>query len=115
MDAYYFYQFEFPLNLLYATSGDPGEFHKHIILPDKQIVSFWIKYDTDILKTNSYWGEYVYDLRKLITIHYRGEELLVNREIAQKYPNAIWVDREFPELPRSVPEYPLRHKLKGFY
>jgi hypothetical protein len=116
INDYYYYHFMFPLNVLYATSESPEMFLKYPLLlrPGKDIR--WFK--RDIISRPTLWGLIRLDRRKTIIVHYRDGELLVNTEISKKYPYVIytrWINEDPPrELP-PVPEYPLRHRLKGYF
>lgn len=112
-----YYDFEFPLNLLYAASGQPESFRRYKVCTAAELKKRRLPGGPDDgrLRRLSHWGEDAFDFRKLIFIHYREGELLVNREILLKYPDVPyrrWLDKGLPELP-AVSFYPLRHKFEG--
>jgi hypothetical protein len=116
MALFYYYQFEFPLNLLYATSEDPGEFRRHIAYPMHIMKEKRFESRRAVFNVRPLWGKDTFDTDKAVIIRYEGAELLVNQEILKKYPKVRywrWLDKGFPKLPETVPEYPLRHKLGG--
>ena len=109
------YDFEFPINMLYAKTDESNSFrrYKACSMRSSEAKSLLKNTDIDVYKRLSHWGEDIFDPREFIVVHYRGGELLVNREIIQKYPDVpyyAWADKDFPELPEPV-LYPLRHKI----
>ena len=96
------YDFELPLNLLYARSVDAEEFRKHRVLaPDewKTIEKHMDKPDVPFDRL-THWGKDVIKANELIIIKYRDNDFLVNRQISPMV---------------TAISYPLRYKLKGFY
>lgn len=96
------YDFELPLNLLYARSVDAEEFRKHRVLaPDewKTIEKHMDKPDVPFDRL-THWGKDVIKANELIIIKYRDNDFLVNRQISPMV---------------TAVSYPLRYKLKGFY
>lgn len=96
------YDFELPLNLLYAKSDNPEEFRKHRVLaPDEwQIIEKHIDKPNVPFERLTHWGKDVVKANELIIIKYRDNEFLVNRQISPMV---------------TAVSYPLRYKLKGFY
>ncbi len=112
-----FHSLEFSLNVLYTCSKDASQFLKHkavafdewdLIRKSKRIQ------DSSIYERITNWGKDILDPKEFIIVRYRDEELLVNREILDRYPDIPYkglLNKDFPRLP--VPgEYPLRYKLK---
>jgi len=113
--------FELHLNLLYATSPEPALFHKYSAYTKREFDRRSASSRTEqgletIHRTIQPWGKETLDPRQFIAVHYRGHELLVNREILNRYPNIEyrqWLDKDFPPLPKA-PVYVLRRKVEGF-
>ena len=78
----------------------------------------WKKPGDLVIKRFSHAGEDTFNTKEMIFVHYREGEILVNREILQKYsdvPYNMWLDKSPPEFKGTVQEYPLRYKFRGFY
>jgi hypothetical protein len=140
MTMFYFYQFEFPLNLLYATSTRPEEFRRKFVFRDRTVQAM-LSTGARKMDVRTYYGTDVYDLDKAIVVLYDGSDLFVNREILgrevitkrvrwgflrdlftnrgiiQAYTKTLpreLVNKDFPQLPPPVKEYPLRHRFELF-
>lgn len=116
-----YYDFEFHMNLLYATSTAPDRFHRHraytmaeVTLDARAGVNRLQALDP--IRRRTHFGFEVLDPRTFIIVRYRPGEFLVNREILDRYPDIeykAWLDKDFPALPPRVP-YILRDKLRQF-
>ncbi|KAF0144480.1 MAG: hypothetical protein FD156_1784 [Nitrospirae bacterium] len=128
-DFYYFdsadmdnsYDLELAMNLLYADSTNPEKFRRYKVFAIEEFKPGMVeKFRCDQsgeekMERMTHFGKEELDPCKFIVVHYRNGELLVNREIKEKYPDVpykVWLNKDFPELPESAP-YPLRHKFKG--
>lgn len=121
----YAYNFEFPLNLLFARSERPQEFRSY-----RAYTAAGLHHTTrhlgltpdDLNKVQlqrmTWHGRDVIDPKDFILVHYRnGQDMLVNREIAERYPKTahrVLLDKPFPTLPMPAATYPLRGKQPGF-
>jgi hypothetical protein len=118
ISACYYYQLEFPLNLLYATSRTPGEFRTHPGL-ERVFPFFGIFLHSDKVTTMTFWGKTHVFPRRAVFVHYRDGELLVNDEIAARYkglPYQALLDRPVPKLPPPPPGgYPYRDRMTRFF
>lgn len=117
--------FEFPINLFFATSDTPQQFRRYLAMtPDE-----WRSYHPEVDRWTSprattvirpaRWhngpSEEILRASDLIFIWYRDGELLVNREILQRHPDVEyrqWIDKNFPQLPPAG-RYVFREKLHG--
>ena len=127
-DPYYYdtpdldntYDLEYMLNLLYADSDRPEKFRRYRVLAVEEIDSDMWKYKCDQpsaegIRRATHYGKETLNPCEFVVVYYRNDELFVNREIKEKYPDigyALWLDKDFPALPESV-SYPLRHKVEG--
>lgn len=123
IDSFYLPQYhgayELPLNLLYATSLEPDKFRSFRVVMSNEIADALKKIQdlaqlrqTNIIRPTAWGADYI-EAEKFIVIYYDKSGLLVNREIVQKFPATpyrIIVDKNFPELPKEGPRYPLRYK-----
>ena len=114
-----YYKLEFLINLYYARDADPHKFRNYAVY---SIEEFNLNPDMVILKNSrnvtfsryTHLGKETIDSEDLIILTYKNDELLVNREVLNKYPDAPyreWADKSFPVLPQAV-QYSLRHKLR---
>ncbi len=117
LEAYY--ELELPLNMLYARSRVPDEFLNYRVYAISEgIRDEWKNSDNVTFQRLSHTGNDTFNTEDMIFVYYRGGEILVNREILQKTPDAaykIWLDKDPPGFSGAVPEYPLRYKFRGFY
>ncbi len=128
-DAYYFdtadmdntYDLEYSMNLLYADSDDPEKFRRYRVVALEEIKPEMTEkfrcnqVNEEKMERTTHFGKEELEPCEFIVVHYRNGELLVNREIKEKYPDVpykMWLDKDFPQLPKPV-SYPLRHKFKG--
>ena len=128
-DFYYFdsadmdnsYDLELAMNLMYADSTSPEKFRKYKVLAFEEFKPEMVqKFKCDQMNEEkmermTHFGKEILVPCKFIVVHYRNGELLVNREIKEKYqdiPYGRWLDKDFPELPEPG-SYPLRHKFRG--
>ncbi len=117
LEAYY--ELELPLNMLYARSKTHDEFLNYRVYAISEgIREEWKQSPSLTFQRYSHAGKDTFITDDMIFIHYRNGELLVNREILKKYPDVpykMWLDKDPPKISRTIPAYPLRYKLKGFY
>jgi hypothetical protein len=117
LEAYY--ELELPLNMLYARSKLPKEFLNYRVYAISEgIKDEWKKSSNITFQRVSHAGQDTFDSQELIIVHYRGGNILVNREILRQYPDVpyrMWLDKDPPEFGGTVPAYPLRYKFQGFY
>lgn len=109
------YEFEFPINMLYAESNKPEQFRSHKVT-DWYYLNTYKKIGPTKYEDLSHWGKDIYDTRELIVIRWRPGEFLVNREIVKKYPHINYkhlADKDIPIIP-SVSTYPLRENMNPF-
>jgi len=127
-DPYYFdtsdmdntYDLEYAINLLYADSDNPARFRRYRVLAAEEVGSDIWKYDCDQrsmegIARATHYGKETLNPCEFVVVYYRNGELLVNREIKEKYPDIpyrMWLGKDFPELPEPG-SYPLRHKFGG--
>lgn len=127
-DPYYYdtpdldntYDLEYAMNLLYADSGDPAKFRRYKVVALEEISPAVLKYECSQagqreIARETHFGKELLDTCKFIVVYYRDGELLVNREIKEKYPDIpyrMWLEKDFPKLPEPV-SYPLMHKFYG--
>ncbi|TAM43517.1 MAG: hypothetical protein EPN55_13745 [Gammaproteobacteria bacterium] len=126
------YTLELQLNLLYATSIAPSPFRR--VTADE--IEVWGSYTARAIydaaqrnikleykdmvnqpiRTHTFFGYKTIKPEDFIFVYYRDGELLVNQEISRKYPNVwyrVWLNKSFPDLPATLPSYPLRYKMRG--
>ncbi|MEW6601372.1 MAG: hypothetical protein AB1499_10425 [Nitrospirota bacterium] len=117
LEAYY--ELEFPLNMLYARSMSHDEFLNYRVYAISEgIRDEWKRASSITFQRYSHAGKDAFTSEEMLFIHYRDGELLVNREILDKYPDvpySMWLDKDPPESSGKIPAYPLRYRLKGFY
>lgn len=127
-DPYYYdtpdldntYDLEYMLNLLYADSDKPEKFRRYRVLAVEEVDSDIWKHKCDQagaegIRRATHYGKETLNPCEFVVVHYRNGELLVNREIKEKYPDIpyrMWLEKDFPKLPEPV-SYPLRHKFEG--
>ncbi|KAF0144479.1 MAG: hypothetical protein FD156_1783 [Nitrospirae bacterium] len=129
-DPYYYdtpdldntYDLEYMLNLLYADSDKPEEFRKYKVLAFEEFKPEMVQkfrcdhqMNEEKMERMTHFGKETLDPCKFIVVYYRNGELLVNREIKEKYPDILyrmWLNNDFPELPDKPANYALRHKLR---
>jgi len=114
------YDIEFSLNLLYAPSPIASGFYRHKIIAAEDFSQFASapveaqrSGNIKIMRATDYGVEAV-DVDKLIFIHYRNGKLLVNQEIADRYPDVnyrSWLARKPPESKPAGTSFPLRGKF----
>ncbi len=132
------YSVEFQLNMLYAISANPSPFRRVTanvaeVWSDFAAVTIFnaLQRDTTLegkgriklpeyvnllMERNTYFGRESIKSEDIIFVHYRGDTLLVNEEISERYPDISykdWLNRPFPDLPPPPPTYPLRYKMRG--
>ncbi len=129
-DFYYFdsadldnsYDLEFAMNLLYADSSSPEKFRRYKVFAIEEFKPEMAeKFRCDQsgeerMERMTHFGKEELDPCKFMVVHYRNGELLVNKEIKEKYPDipyGVWLNKDFPQLPEPG-SYPLRHKFRGF-
>lgn len=112
------YDFELILNLLYATSNEASkfrryraytaeEFYRGLLVERRGVI------DSSPVTRGTHFGNETLDPKDLIVVLYNGSELLINREIRQRYPKIpynAWLDKDDPTLPEPK-TYALRHKV----
>lgn len=117
LEAYY--ELEFPLNMLYATSTDPANFRNHPVYASSEgIKDDWRNQGHLAFTRIGHGGEDVFDTSNTIFVYYRGGEVYVNSEILSQYPDApykMWLDRPAPVSSGKARDYPLRGRMPGFY
>jgi hypothetical protein len=110
-----YYDFEFQLNLLYARSAAPEQFHKYSVYTMEDFARNSKHLANEkLIQRPTHLGPEVLNPREFIVVRYRNDELLVNREIAERYPDIAykpWLDKDVPLLPEPV-FYVFRHKLE---
>lgn len=123
--------FEFFLNLSYATSTAPEKFHRYHAYSMEQYRPYRVyppeEFSKDLMRRRwpppgqaviinpTHWGTDVFHAADFIVVRYRDNELLVNREILRRYPDIeykLWLDKDFPLLPAPA-QYVFRKKLEG--
>ncbi len=114
------YDIEFSLNLFYAQSPTASGFYRQKLITAgdfSQFASAPVEAQRSgnikIMRATDYGVEAV-DIDKIIFIHYRDGQLLVNREIADRYPDVSyrsWLDRKSPEAGAAGTSFPLREKF----
>ncbi len=114
--------FEFPINLLYATSTDPKQFRRFLVsTPDEYRSSHstpdtWNTPGDILIDRRTRWGTEILKTEHVIVIQYRDGRLLVSREILLREPDihySTWLkDDDFPSLPLPS-RYVLRKKVEG--
>lgn len=114
--VYAFYNAEYYLNMLYTKSQKPEEFREYKVPSLEWFFVDQFKIDADRCSMLTYWGREIYDARKVIVVRWKPGELLVNREIINKYPDIRYkylADKDIPVIP-APSNYPLRNKVKHF-
>lgn len=122
------YDLEAVINLLYATTENPDDFRRYKVMtmvefrPD-MATKFKCNGDRkkklnrkEKLNRITHFGLEELDPCTFIVVLYRNGEILVNREIIEKYPDVpykLWIEKEFPKLPKPG-HYIMRDKLQGF-
>lgn len=114
------YDIEFPLNLLYARTTSSTDFYRHKIITAEDFRQFAAapveaqrSGKIKIMRASDYGVETV-DINRLIFVYYRDGRLLVNREIAEKFPAVSyrsWLDRKLPGSSPAISSFPLRQKF----
>jgi hypothetical protein len=114
------YDIEFSLNLLYAPSSASTGFYRYKLITAEDFSQFAFapvevqrSGNMKIMRATDH-GVEVVDIDKLIFIHYRDGRLIVNREIADRYPDISyrsWLDRESPGTGVTYVSFPLRGKF----
>lgn len=126
LDSFYSPQYhgayELPLNLLYATNGEPENFRRYrVLLPNeitnvlKGIKNVSQLQEARVVRPTS-WGTDEMEPAKFIVIYYDKSGLLINKEIVEKFPRTPYrliLDKRLPELPKGEWRYPLRPKVLG--
>lgn len=114
-----YYKLEFLLNLFYASDADPQKFRRFIVYTIEEFnlnpaVNKFKNSKSVEFYRDTHLGKDTINSEDFIMIKYKNNELLVNREIFNKYPDVPyreWTDKSFPILPQAV-RYPFRHKLR---
>lgn len=115
----YFYDYELPLNLLYARDASPSDFRRYLVSTafDLYAMRDTIKPEHLVetyIARHSWWGRDVLHPARFIAVHYDGERLLVNREIIEAYPATPYrplLNKEPPVWPAQEIRYPFRSKV----
>ncbi len=115
-----YYDMEFPVNLLYARSAKKKEFYQYRIITANDFEPFAHapreiqRLGKISINLASDHGVHPVDINRCIFIYYRDEKLLVNEEIATRFPDISyksWLDRTLPKQDQAMPVFPLRAKL----
>lgn len=115
-----YYDIEFPINLLYAQSTEKKEFYQYRIItakdfePFAQIPAEAQRLGRIRINLASDHGVQPVDISQFIFIYYRDAKLLVNEEIAARFPDInyrSWLNRKLPKQDQVMPVFPLRAKL----
>ncbi len=111
---------EFPVNLLYAQSAVTKEFYRYKIITAEDFQPF-AHVPAEVQRSGkvridlaSDYGTQTMDINRFIFIYYRDGELLVNQEIAARFPDIeykSWLDRTFPEQGQETSSFPLRTRF----
>jgi hypothetical protein len=115
----YYYDYELPLNLLYARNASPSDFRRYLV---STAFDIYVMRDTirpehlveTYIARHSWWGRDVLYPSQFIAVHYDGERLLVNREIIEAYPATPYrplLNKEPPVWPEREMRYPFRPKI----
>lgn len=120
-DLVNYYDFEFQLNLLYATSAEPAAFRRYKAYTAVELVETRGKSSEELLRADTierltHLGPDQLQPAEFIAVRYRNGKLLVNGEITRTDPGVsyrTWADKPVPTSPPSPASYPLRGKL-GF-
>jgi len=113
----YYYDHEFPLNLLYMENRKPEEFRRYRVCTSYELYRL-IGTKASRLKDahmarRTLWGVDQFEPAGFIAVYYDQSGLLVNKEIIQRFPGTPYrelLDKPFPELPHGYRRYPLRHE-----
>ncbi len=119
-DLVNYYDFEFQLNLLYATSTEPTTFRHYKAYTITELAETRGKTPEELLRADTIGRTTHLAIDQLrpaefIAVRYRNGELLVNQEIMHKASDIsyrAWADKPLPVLPQSHAVYPLRRKLE---
>lgn len=113
------FDFEFPLNLLYARSTDPGQFRRYRVFTAEEFYRGYLvnkrgAVDMKPIERTLHLGKETLDPGKFIVVRYDGTKLQINNEIVLNHPKIEykqWADKKppAPTLPER-PAYPLRGK-----
>lgn len=115
----YFYDYELPLNLLYAPDSSPATFRRYRVYTafELHIVNHLIDpvhLAETYIKRHTWWGEDKLYPSKFIAVQYDGKHLLVNKEIVEAHPGTPYralLDKAVPVWPAQKRQYPLRSKV----
>lgn len=115
-----YYEFEYQLNLLYATSRSPAEFRRYRAYTASELTQTRGKtprdlIESDVIERTTHLGRDRLQPSEFIVVHYRDGELLVNDEILKRYPEVpyrSWLTRGVPGLPPEK-SYTFRTRMKG--
>lgn len=115
----YFYDYEFPLNLLYARNSSTSDFRRYFVYTAYELsfVNDIIKPDLLVetyIKRNTWWGRDKLYPAEFIAVHYDGKRLLVNKEIIEAYPATPYralLSKEAPMWPHQEIQHPFRSKM----
>lgn len=121
---HYYYEYEFPLNLLYARSDQPHEFQRYRVYTSRELLHTLRRAGLSVenlregyLERKTWHGTDTINPWKFIVVQYRNNVLRVNREILDANPDTPYralLDKPFPALPVPAVSYPLRGKQPGF-
>lgn len=119
-DLVNYYDFEFQLNLLYATSAEPTVFRRYKAYTAAELMETRGKTPEELLSADAierltHLGPDRLQPAEFIVVRYRNGKLLVNEEIVREAPSVsyrIWADKPAPAPAQSSVEYPLRRKLE---
>jgi len=111
------FDFEYPLNLLYARSADPAQFRRYRVFTNEEFYRWYLvnqrgTVDMKSIVRTTRFGKESLDPGKLIVVRYDGIRLQVNNEIILNNPKIeyrLWADKNLPALP-APSTYPLRGK-----
>jgi hypothetical protein len=122
-DLVNYYDFEFQLNLLYATSADPAAFRRYKAYTAAELIETRGKTPKELLSADTierltHLGPDRLQPAEFIVVRYRNGKLLVNGEITRADPGVsyrAWADKSVPITSSSPASYPLRGKLEFAY
>ncbi|TAM45934.1 MAG: hypothetical protein EPN55_06885 [Gammaproteobacteria bacterium] len=122
-DLVNYYDFEFQLNLLYATSAEPAAFRRYKAYTAAELMEPRGRTPEELLSADTierltHLGPDRLQPAEFIVVRYRNGKLLVNREITRADPGVsygAWADKSVPIASSSPASYPLRGKLEFAY
>jgi len=117
------YDLELSLNLLYTDSMEPDKFRKYKAFASEEFKPEMTEkfrcnqMNEEKMERMSHFGKEALNPCEFVVVRYRDNELLVNDEIVERYPDIPyknWANKKISQLPEPT-AYPLRYKLKGYY